>query len=281
MKRVELGIFIHPYSAPEIQKRAHLIKERHPDSFLTQELKDLQGNLGSILIAGGDGSVRRVIQSLYDGEDLKPIGLLGGGTNNVLYKNLVRAGIVLSVEDFLDSRPKKEEHLFLPGLFDDNHVFTITVGAGHFEKMVGLSHEKLRAYTPGALRRRISPLISLLPAMIRHNPNLLPLDLISTSPNFGSASLFPKQELHSSLLTHAWIEEKGLRGFTRLLLTLFYWQTGKEPPQSLLQTEQASSFEVLNPDSILWVDGDTLLKRASGNILVSRASRAVAITAIV
>lgn len=275
----ELGIFVHPCSSYRSREQARRIGEKTPDSFLTQEIPDLK-NASSILVVGGDGSLRRVFQLLYEKEDLKPIGTLGGGTNNIFHKALIKAGATLSLEEFLEANLKKEKYLFRPGNLGDDY-FSVTVGAGQFEKIAGLFLERLRVSTPRRLRLHISSFFSLVSTMARHNPDLLPLDLISASPDFDSITLFPKQELHSSLLTHAWIEEKGSRGVGKLLLTLFCWQTGIEPPQAVLKTEQKETFHLPNEDSRLWVDGDTLLRRNHGNILVSRASQAVAITAIV
>lgn len=283
MKR-ELGIFIHPYSDPPAQRKARAINDALPSSFRTQEIADLS-TARRILVVGGDGSLRRVMQFVYDEEALETqIGILGGGTNNVIHKELIRNGVTHSLEDFLDSDQGKDEHLlFRPGLFG-NQVFTATVGVGQFENMAGSYLEKLRAYTPRRLRFKISSLFSLVSMMARENPNLLPLDLVSTSPNFGSVTLFPQQELHSSLLTHAWIEEKGFEGLRKLLVTLFCWQTGIKPPKSALKTEQATSFELSNPGSTLWADGDTFFRflgENHGNMLVNRASQAFAVTAII
>lgn len=280
----ETGIFVHPYSDHQTQKRARQIKADIPGSFLTQEVADLEKTSGPILIAGGDGSIRRVMDVLRKNDQLeRQIATLGGGTNNVLHRALIKAGAALSLESFLDPDTPKERYSLRPGVFGDDQVFTVAAGVGKFEKDAGSGLERFRAYVPRRWRpdfASIASLFSTIAAMVK-DPNFRPIDLVSTSPDFGSVTLFPRQELHSTLLTHAWIEERGIEGARKLLLTLLYWRTGNEPPQSILRTEQANEFTLLNHDSTLWVDGDTFFRRNHGNVLVSRAAQALAVTAII
>lgn len=280
----ETGFFIHPYADGKTQEQARQIQTEIPGSFLTQELADIEKTSGPIIIVGGDGSIRRVMEVVYKNSQLdRQLATLGGGTNNVLYKALIKAGAALSLESFLDSDTSKKRYLLNPGVFGDNQVFTVAVGVGHFEKDAGSFLERFRAYAPRGWRPDIASIASAFStavAMVK-NPNFRPIDLVSVSPDFGSVTLFPQQELHSTLLTHAWIEEKGIEGVRNLFLTLLYWRTGGEPPQSILQTEQANEFTLLNHDSTLWVDGDTFFRRNHGNVLVSRAAQALAISAII
>lgn len=280
----ETGFFIHPYADGKTQEQARQIQTGIPGSFLTQELADIKKTSGPIIIIGGDGSIRRVMEVVYrNGQLERQLATLGGGTNNVLHKALIKAGATLSLESFLDQNVPRKRYLLHPGVFGDNQVFTVAVGVGNFEKDAGSFLERFRAYAPRGWRLNIASIASTFStavAMVK-NPNFRPIDLVSVSPDFGSVTLFPQQELHSTLLTHAWIEEKGIEGFRRLLLTLLYWRTGNEPPQSILQTEQANEFTLLNHDSTLLVDGDTFFRRNHGNILVSRAAQALAISAII
>lgn len=280
----EVGIFVHPYAGQPAQHRAKEISEKTPDSFLTAEIDDLIGFDGPVLVAGGDGSVRRVVERLCRDENSGPIGVLGGGTNNVLRKALTRKGLTLTLEDLL-SGPTEDDlqkFLFKPGLFGQT-IFNITVGLGEFEKATGNILESLRGYVPRPFKSKITSLLSVI-SMARAKPNLFPLDLFSTSPDFGSVTLFPKQELHSSLITHAWIEEPGVSGVSKLALTLLFWQAGMEPPLNCIKTEQREAFEISYKDPRIWIDGDTVqrnLKKHHGNILVSRSAQTVALTAIV
>ncbi|MDP3998596.1 MAG: diacylglycerol kinase family protein [bacterium] len=281
----EVGIFVHPYAGRPAQNRAREISKTTPNSFLTSDINDIKETDGPVLVAGGDGSIRRVVECLCRDERFGPIGALGGGTNNVLRRGLVKKGLVLTLENFLSGQTKDDlkKFLFKPGLFGQT-TFNITVGLGKFEKTTGTILESLRGYAPRPVKSKITSLLSVI-SMARANPNVPPLDLFSTSPNFGSVTLFPKQKLHSSLLTHAWIEEPGARGAGKLALSLVFWQAGIEPPSSCIKTEQGEAFEIPYDDPRIWIDGDTVFKRSlkevHGNILVSRSAKTVALTAIV
>ena len=229
-------------------------------------------------ISGGDGSLRRVVQSLIDSESRAPVGLEKRGTNNVVWNELKELGYSMSAEEFADTDPTDPRFCrFRPARFG-NVVFCSDVGFGQFEQEVGRITERIRSWPK--LFRSILPVLGSLRSLQRLD-NLDILNIYSTAPNIGPYRVFPNQHLESNTLTHAWIEgDSHSQKMGRLYLTLLYWRLGKIPSQNILRTTKSNVFYQDFNNGELWIDGDYLSTEQSGKFVIERVNIPISITAI-
>lgn len=231
-----------------------------------------------IRVSGGDGSLRRVAQSLTDLKSRALVGLEKKGTNNVVWNELKELGYSMSSEEFADTDPTDPRFChFRPARFG-NFVFCSDVGFGQFEQEVGRTTERIRSW-PKIFRSILPVLGSLRSLQHLGNPDIL--NIYSTSHNIGPYCVFPNQHLESNTLTHAWIEgDSRSQKMGRLYLTLLYWRLGKIPSKNILRTTKSNVFYQDFNNGELWIDGDHLSTEQSGKFVIERVNTPIPITAI-
>ncbi len=279
---IELGIYVDPYASPRAKQEARDIAERAGGNCieLTPPFKDKLPK--GIFIAGGDGSIRKVIQFIVDSDPEKPIpiGLLGGGTNDAMRHALLLGKQHMTGPGFLQHIQKgfPSSTLIKPGLIG-KEVFVRDVGLGSFEQNVGRANEALNGYSPRIVRVPIAYLLGLTQTILTQPEALAPLDIYTISPNIGRKHIFPQQTYQGDLITHAWIDEESrLKTVAALVKTAILWQFNI--PSDAVKTKQRTRFDLESSPANLWFQGDTIPNTQQGPLVIKRWEKAIPIVAI-
>ncbi|MBI2086289.1 hypothetical protein HYT74_03025 [Candidatus Daviesbacteria bacterium] len=264
MSAVELRVIVNPHSSKSSKDQASKIARMNGSPLHTINSGP---NVSSqkIIVAGGDGSVRAVLESVYRSEVTKPVGILAGGTNNIIYSILKKSGKVLPASEFVNSDEFPDDLGFRPGIFQER-LFLLHVGLGSFEQLIGSTNEYFRGYLPRKLRPRAAYLCALSKVFNQSDsPHIL--DVYSTTSHLGYENAFPSQQFHGGLLTRAWIESGSKREeFMKLFFCLVAWQLHLRPPSSILSIKQKDLFNTENSPFEAWFDGDNLPVKSGSEI---------------
>lgn len=273
----ELGVYANPFASESVKKRVRGIlrfSPKGPTFRLTSPTYQYQPIPKRVVVAGGEGSIRTVVQMMYDREVVKPVGLLPGGSQNVLYNALRKLGLQSDAKTFLEKTldDYPEDQRLRPGVVN-NLVFVNHAGFGHFEQHLGELNKRLRFLRNGH-RPLVCALLSMAAAILYPDGNRELLNLYTITPRIGQVLAFPDQELLNNNVTHAWVE--GIRGFVR---TLSYWQRGKPAPNGAMRQFQSFGFADNAIGSSIWLDGDKIPYDLQG-ALIKRAPYGIPVVAI-
>ena len=105
------------------------------------------GGYDAVFVLGGDGTVMEVAGALAEQRMIIPIGVLAGGTGNLVARAL---GIPLSIDTAVPALLDGDELLIDLGRLDTGRRFAIAAGVGIDAAMI--------AETPGWLKRRLGVL---------------------------------------------------------------------------------------------------------------------------
>lgn len=202
-----------------------------------------------LIVRGGDGSVREICQWMHDRGEVRPIGLLPGGTQNVLYHALMELGLKASIKTFLEKTldDYPENQRLRPGMANDL-VFVNHVGLGRVEQHLGRLNARLRLL-PNGYRTLVATLLSLAAASLHPGKDFL--NLYTITPSIGQLRAFPDQRLLSNALTHV----RGIRQISGFC------------------------FEDEATGNSIWLDGDTL-PYSRQTVLVKRTPYGIPVVAI-
>lgn len=215
----ELGVYVNDFAPYPVRRKAREMIQLLPDesnSFYLVISSHLERNRipEKLAVAGGDGSIGRIMQMLYDQKAIIPVAVLPGGSQNVLYHTLLDLGLTADAGTFLkkplDDYPENQR--LKPGMIN-KRVFVNHVGLGHFEQHLGRFNARLR-FLPSLPRLFLSASLSLAAASLHPGKDFL--NLYTITPRVGSVLAFPGQRLLSNELTHAWMRRgwiRQLRGF--------------------------------------------------------------------
>lgn len=282
----DIGVFTNRHVGEVTQQKAAGIAARY--GVPVTDISNVPNKLPQLaIVAGGEGSVRQVVEIAYRQKSVPTVGILGGGSNNVMFTRLSELGLSAAEEElpaFLDGEIPRE-FLFRPGVLkgDDGEeivLFNNHVGLGAYERAVGTANEKLR-FLPRQHHRSFASRLGAVALAIK--PVLKgeePLDVYTVSPKIGSTNAFPDQSLHGEDLTHAWVEGDRFQKLVKLLLTLFAWQQNTRPPSRILQTERRRKFKSKIVRDSVWIDGDTVATEPQEHVVFMRSSRAIPLFAI-
>lgn len=275
MARAELGVYINGTADPEILATAYSITGPGITRISSiSELKFRGALPRGFIIAGGEGSIRVVVQEMYKRGEIGPVGLLGGGTQNVLFNELGKRQ-TMTLEEFCDTPSDKfpAELLFHPGQTEDIR-FINQFAIGAFEQRNGEINSRLhflpRGYKPAIVRITAGVIATF--SLSRR------IDMFSVVPNIGNVHAFPKQDPFGPEITHAWIE--GWDAPLKLAKTLIYWWQNKVPPPSVLKTESGLSFSISSHAKKAWVDGDTIPNPNKGEFEIKRTKTPFPVVAL-
>lgn len=228
-----------------------------------------------LIVRGGDGSMREICQWMHDRAEVRPIGLVPRGTQNVLYHVLQELGHQSNVKTFLEKTVDDylEDQRLRPGMINDL-VFVNHVGLGHMEQHLGRFNARLR-FLPTRIRVPAAGVLAVLATVARHRDGAL-FNVFSISPKIGSVEAFPDQRL----LDNHQITHGRIPSVRKLIIALSYWQMGKRLPANILEVEQSSCF--INPDMgrFMRIDGDTGPSPSPTGVLIKRASYGIPVVAI-
>ncbi len=284
MSKFELGIFVDPYASARAKEEARRIVALTNCAPLTFPLR---GNLPQVAVfACGDGPLQKIAQVMVESNQVIPIALLGGGTNDALYNSLrgndQDGKTQFSFADFQnhikENRPFHPEALIKPGLIGGK-AFLRDVGLGPFEQNAGKANKRLNGWVPKGLRVQTASVLGLVLTILSNPDTSVPLDIYTISPWVGRKRVFPKQVQHGDQITHAWIES-STRGELRraLIRTAAYGQSGLPSPH--VRTEQQTSFTLQSVPDHFWLHGDIIPNDQTGLTVVKRWDKGIPIVAI-
>ncbi|KKQ76773.1 hypothetical protein A3B42_02620 [Candidatus Daviesbacteria bacterium RIFCSPLOWO2_01_FULL_38_10] len=111
MAVLELGIYANPHAPKPIIERATgmlwLLPAGHSFCDIIPPSRIYQPFPRRIILAGGDGSIRSFLQMMHDRKEVRPVGLLPGGSQNVLYHQLENLGLKMTAREFLERSPNR------------------------------------------------------------------------------------------------------------------------------------------------------------------------------
>lgn len=286
----EIGLYIDNYASSRSQGVARKIADecRSTSVVLVPSFSGV-GNLPhGILITGGEGSIQRIIQYMVESNQVRPIGLLGGGTHNTLRHSLQKAGKTLSSGEFRFNCAGEGERLHLspdhyaliqPGLLG-SLPFITRVGLGNFEQGIGQTRESLRNYPfPRKVKSEVAYVVGLIKASLANKHDSPPFDMYTISPSLARKIIFPHQSYEDDSVTHTWIKaESRMERIRALLKTALCWELGK--PSEYVQVEQARRFEVRSLPNDIWIDGDIQPNIQRPSVVVKRSEQVIPIVAI-
>lgn len=286
MSSIELGLVIDRYASGNAKRTTDsLIRRASSCIQLTAEsvanIETARMLPRGILAVGGEATIRRIVQTMVDASEIRPIALLGGGTNNVLYHSLLEAGQAMPIAKFLwavGNNCFPASFALRPGLIG-RRAFVLHAGLGNFEQSVGWAIKNSRGLAPRKFRPLLSHSIGLALACLLKDDQLPPLDLYTISPRLGKRTLFPEQAHQGDSITHAWIET-GTHQETRrkLIKTALYWRFGKHP--DCVKLEQAASFKINSDINTLWLEGDNVPNQQKPPFSIRRWEHAIPVVAI-
>lgn len=278
MAEFELGIFSSPFIPEAVRERVTGMLRRLPEGKTFIDIIPPTHSRWKpfprrIIVAGGDGSVREILQWMQDRGEVRPVGLMAGGSQNVLYHALMELGLKTSINTFLEKNPDDypEDQRLKPGMVGDL-VFVNHAGLGRFEQHLGEFNRRLRLLRNGQ-RPFVCALFSLAASL---NPNGRKdfLNLYTITPTIGQLRAFPEQKLLGNGITHAKVS--SVRG---LVQTMIYWQRGQSAPNRAMHQSTYTRFEDTTGNSSIWLDGDTSAYPRQA-VLITRTPYGIPVVAI-
>lgn len=258
VEKIDTCVYVNGSASPKVRGIAKaIVGSRVVHIHRREDLKGIPDYPSRIITAGGEGTNLAVTQWMFDKKFVCPVGLLGGGTQNILYNEMLGKD-VMTIDQFrqtkVDEFPK--EYFFHPGQVGDNVVFNNQFGIGIYETMMGRLNENLR-FIP----RKFRPLRA---ALARITPLLLAvygepkMELFSVVQKVGKIPLFPGQDAFTEDLTHVSVNT----WFDLITSLRLGRRLRKDPklclPQNVIKREQKESFEVNITGNSVWIDGDTI-----------------------
>lgn len=257
----DLGIFVNRRASPEGLKKAAKIQSVIP-GIVTQDVLGQQEGLAEmykrVIIVGGDGSVRTGLNYLMGQDQFPLVGIIPGGTLNVLSRVLVENGLGTTIEEFINIDPLKlpESEQFKPGLVA-GRVFTNKASVNQYDRFKIVINERLRGVLSGRTRIKVSHIGGLLLSALTIDNQKPLLNAVLTTPYYGEVAVNPEQSLNGDNLTRMSIEgDSTLLMFYKLAACLVYFNRQTLPPPSLLKVEFGKEFMMRPVHNGMDLDGD-------------------------
>jgi hypothetical protein len=288
MRERELGFFVSHRTKTNIEELSQRLKTGGWNVIHYQEVKELSKispKIQSLMVIGGDGTLRLVTSSLYKEKLDIPVITFPGGTCNSFYHALTDAGVSMGEEELFEEMDYSCFKPFRPGLLGDK-LFIVDVGLGEYEPLIGVINEELRNNIDiGRFRPKLAGLISWLSWITKKYNGLPPLDLYSVSPFFGTHKMFPGQDLFDDLITHTRVEaENKPQAAAKSFWAFFALGNGHVSlSRWFLTSQRAEQFRTNYPTNVIRIGGDTIkikeglaektpIRRAEKPILISAFS---------
>lgn len=281
----EIGLYINPYAQPEAQRVVFPLLENKATHAVYIPMAEKLGELPpKLIVVGGEGSNRAVIQEMYDRGQYRPIGIVGGGTNDVLYHHLLKTGRVMTIREFLDTPADQfpERFLYRPGLARDlvgnNVIFNNQIGFGNLDVTVGVVNASIRRFPPQTRIKGAKGLLAAIPAVIQKGKLI---DVYSVARNIRNQDVFPHQDQFGNFITHAATAGNIFQRVNNLVVIRDTYQQNRIPPENILSVRQGIIFSHDAHTKKIWLDGDTINNPFEGMVEIGRADVAIPIFALV
>jgi len=281
----KIGIFISRYNQADIETAASKAEESGYNVSHYEDVEKIPSDLNGLIIAGGDGTLRLVFDSLYEEDNPAPILVLRGGTTNAFHHALVDAGAFSTIEEFPDNLDSPQFKQFLPGTLG-KELFVVDVGVGTGEPFIGKVNEELRRlFDIGQLRPKAAALASWVRILFEKYRKTPIFNLYTLSPYFGLFKMFPEQNLLGGQITHACVNARSKKeAVLNSFWAFFCLGNGLVRLSRLvLDCEKQESFKLNYPVSQLRNGGDTIqniMPPIPKGTIIERAKKSVRMTAL-
>jgi len=286
MREQQPIVYVDQYARPRVQKKAAALEKRYGVRRI-ETVSEIQRTSGVIFVAGGDGTLAQVFDAVLTQGEKRPIKTLGGGTNDVQRKALRDANAKMSDEAFLNTDPTSFYKHYSYRLGQAAGIpFVVDVGTGQVERSIAHRVEEMRGTRHPMPKRKAAA--DGLRELARKKPedvDDIPLQIFLISPFTAGKKIYPDQKLHSDTITRLWVEGTSPRvRKAKVILTMGLWILGKNPPHTILQSEQKTSFTIPEDQQSeeyteLWLNGDIVKIPKTTEIPIIRGQKLVAAVA--
>ncbi|MDO8619674.1 MAG: diacylglycerol kinase family protein [Candidatus Daviesbacteria bacterium] len=279
----KIGIYVNPIVPQRYQRYAVELSEQLPKNTLhklTFPLLSIPDEETTIIIIGGDGSIKETTKALLKKDNPGLLLIVPAGSQNGFFHALRDKKTLVSMDQIRDGAT---DHipLYKPGIINNepfNHLADLTKAGALQQKY----SEALRSYIPRRLRALTGVAIGF--AKIKTGPDYPSYDfkMLMPSPYIGPLKIFPEQDLYGDTVTLVTMDAKSkAEGVLKTTLVLLYLINHKHPPTSLVKIETQRSFTVADHYPEINMDGESMSIPKKDSVFVSRSKKSLQIATLI
>lgn len=272
-----INVLIHPKARKgHVEKVKKMFDEVKDVAFYDLELpvKDLPKNSKTLVIVGGDGSIREVTKKVLEGKENPLLLVVPAGSQNGVWRSLVHAGAKFSLAEILEGKTEQIP-LFRPAMVN-GQIFNHAAGIGQSSIRAGIEAHKLaNSPLPRELAYILASFIAAAPEIRSAKKDLFKIAM--TSPFLGVGNIVSNQKLHSDEIALASVH------FSNFLTMVKKLKTTGSLLSSIIDVEYQPFFEmeVSHQDAnYINLDGDVLPMASSTTIRIERSKKGIKLAAL-
>lgn len=234
----------------------------------------------TVVVVGGDGSVRAVTESMLDRDNPGTLIVTPAGSLNGFYQGLMNARAVMPVAKL--GSGELEIQRYYPGEIS-NKPFIHLAGWGRREVLHARYSEELRGKMPRELRPYGAVIFELLTVRNLGKDSFYQTRFAMTTPHVGALKIYPSQEFYGNTVTVASMRAENKRqAFVKFLVGYVYALCRQPIPRSIIDFSTNTSFSFPNENrGEANLDGQVLPIPKQGTIYIARNKKGVQAAALV
>lgn len=285
MSHEKVRIYVNPASQERYRNEAIGLSKKLPQATLHElryPLESIPDGVETVIVVGGDGSVKGVMDKLFDRDNPGRLLIVPAGSQNGLHKTLVDAQSKITLEQLQDNYMSHIPHL-RPGSVNGEtfvHLADIT-------KAGVLQIEYVEAMRKTRVPRKARAYAALVPVIfaIKRGEDYptYGFDVFYPGPYIGAIKISPGQNIYDNNLTHISMQAKNKIEWAIKSGALFFYMLtlgGKTPPETIAKITSKQSFELNAYGTEINVDGEIKPLPKTGTIFVARDKRSLPIAAL-
>jgi diacylglycerol kinase family enzyme len=282
----KVGIYVNPAGHEQYRRQAVQVSQRLSNSVLhelTFPLAEIPVDEGLVIVAGGDGSVKGVMEAMLQRDNPGLLLIIPAGAQNGLFTGLKDEKATLTVDQVLDTETNHIPH-FRPGNIEGElfvHLADVTKSGvlqiKYSEAMRKFTHPSLRK-----LRGYGGVAAAFVKIKKGEDYPSYGMKMLMPSPYIGSRKVYPDQKLHSDELTLVSLDaENKVEGAVKMTIVLLCIVGRRKPPKSVAEVRTQKSFEIETHSFDINADGELRTLPKKGTIFVARDKRSLQVAALV
>jgi hypothetical protein len=267
-----------PLRAIEFMKQINNSPEMGP--YMPNELENINlAGVERVYMLSGDGGIFRYLQFLRKRQDPSledlEILLLGGGTQNILYRDMHKQETPVTVED-INTGEKLRTIPVYPGKIsppegEDDMLFAVNIAFGKMVQRWEQKHELYRKYMSPQISKKLAGLC----AFVRAFPKDIDLTMGFLQKD-SSLGVPYWQEVQNDELLMAELEGTSAQRLAHLARATFCWHMNLSVPKGLFHTYTTTKYV----SDELGVVADGELIRTSDGTIFTRDDEPISIAAV-
>lgn len=240
---------IHPTARPGHQWRAielsKSLGKRGSWDWLKFDDNPIPDEIDTVVVIGGDGSLRQVAAKMHEREKLGIVLAGGGGSQDAFRRSLVRAKSFIETQDLLvgnelavrDFQPARVNELFF-------------LHSAEFGRATLAFNDRNERYRNRPMFRDAKMLLAALQTGIeqagedKKDPII---EAVFTAPDLRFKEFFPGQDLYSDKLTRVTVPAMNKKDMVKLASRIVWGlYTPSDMPDDLFQIEQVDDVTIKN-----------------------------------